>query len=354
MAGTVGTVGLVSMETLRARAALSRSIRAFFDGRGYLETDTPLLAPDLIPEACLEVFKTRLEPPPNSVRGAAKDYWLVPSPEIWMKKLLAAHRADIYQLCRCFRNCEPPSPAHSREFTMLEYYTIDADYLDSLAVTEALFERLLADAGPTDAALRKTLTPPFVRWTMDEAFRRLAGFSLLEALERGSLRSEARRLGLDPPADADDGGIYNLIFVHAVEPALPKEKPVALLDYPAAVPCLARLSARNAAARERWELYAHGIELANCYSEETDAEAVRQFFLSEKAAKERSAVVPHAVDADYWKMFMPPADRADGAGADVAPGFPRCSGVALGFDRLVMAFTGHKSINAVLPFAQSN
>jgi lysyl-tRNA synthetase class 2 len=330
----------MDLEMLRARATIIQSIRRFFDGRRYLELDTPLLSPDLIPESCLEVFRTTRLPAQNSRRQMARDYWLVPSPEIWMKKLIADHRTNVYQICKCFRNCESQGFAHSPEFTMLEYYTMDADYMDSLDITEDLFDTL--------AGGDKTLEPPFVRWTMDEAFSRLAGFSLIEALENGTLFREARRLGLDPPAGSGDGDIYNLIFIHAVEPCLPKEKPLALLDYPAVVPCLAKRSTGEGKVpdtRQRWELYVHGIELANCFSEETDPVEVRKFFLSEQEEKARCTAVPHAVDGDYWKIFLP-RKTADGA---VLP-FPRCSGAALGLDRLIMALTGRRTIDSVLPF----
>jgi lysyl-tRNA synthetase class 2 len=332
----------MDVELLRERAAIVRNARRFFDGRGYLEVDTPLLAPDLIPESCLDVFKTAWLPPLNSRRQAARDYWLVPSPEIWMKKLIAAHRTNIYQICKCFRNRESSGQTHSPEFTMLEYYTMDADYIDSLDITEALFAALAADTGAS-----ASLLPPFERLTMDEAFLRIAGFSLNEKLRNGTLKDEARRLGLDVSGMEDDGDVYNLIFVHLIEPALPRDRPVALLDYPAAVPCLARLNGagERGLTRQRWELYVNGIELANCYSEETDAEEVRKFFLSEQREKERVNAGSHAVDSDYWKIFLP-IRSPDGSSRP----FPRCSGVALGFDRLIMAFTGRRTIDGVLPF----
>jgi lysyl-tRNA synthetase class 2 len=324
-------------ELLEIRARIIRETRAFFDGAGYLEVDTPLLAPNLIPESCLEVFETALEPPAGS-RDRRRPLWLVPSPEIWMKPLIARHRISMYQICRCFRNGESRGRLHSPEFTMLEYYTMDADYLDSLAVTEDLFRRLEPFAAGNAGALR----PPFARLTVEEAFTRWAGFSLYAAAERGAKAMEeaARSLGLDPPPGLGTAALYDLIFIHAVEPKLPRGRPVALMDYPAFVPCLAQNRA-GGYAKERWELYVNGIELANCYSEETDAAKVRAFFESEGAEKERQALVPHAVDPDYWRVFAP----ANGQG------FPRCSGVALGLDRLIMALTGKSSIDAVIPFA---
>jgi lysyl-tRNA synthetase class 2 len=207
---------------------------------------------------------------------------------------------------------------------MLEYYTMDADYLDSLVLTEELFAELLQR------------TVQFDRVTVAEAFGRWAGFDLFDAAEKkGVMEAQARRLGLDPMPGLDIPALYDLIFIHAVEPKLKAQGLTALLDYPAFVPCLAR---KNGKTTERWELYAEGIELANCFSEETDPQEVRVFFEHESSAKESSALVRHLVDSEFWKIFR---------------GFPRCSGTALGLDRLVMLVTGKSSIDAVLPFPDS-
>jgi lysyl-tRNA synthetase class 2 len=316
----------MDLETLGERAEIIRKVRSFFDRRGYLETDTPLLSPDLIPESCLEVFQTQRVIPG---RGGRRPYWLIPSPEIWMKKLIARHGVNMYQICKCFRNGESSGGSHSPEFTMLEYYTINADYVDSLRLTEELFAFLREPA------------PVFERLTVEEAFARWAGFDLYGvAAEEGGLEREARRLGLEPMAGLGTPELYDLIFVHAVEPNLPKDHPVFLMDYPAFVPCLAKKGLGGKTV-ERWELYASGLELANCYTEEIRGEEVRRFFESETAAKERKALVRHKVDRDYWRIFLPSGNRS---------AFPPCSGVALGMDRLIMHLTGRSGIDAVLPF----
>jgi len=309
---------------LQRRAAIIRNVRSFFDSRNYLELDTPLLSADLIPESCLEVFKTeRLYP--HGCKKESKPLYLVPSPEIWMKKIIAQHRVNVYQICKCFRNGESSGRLHNSEFTMLEYYTMDAGYLDSLSLTEELFSCLL----------KNNDLLPFERITVAQAFEKHAGFDLFRVAGNAkAMEKEARRLGLDPIPDLTIAQLYDLIFIHAVEPHLKHEKPVALLDYPAFVPCLAELSP-NGRTVERWELYHGGIELANCFSEETDPQKVKDFFISEEAAKAGNAIVPHKVDRDYWKIFE---------------SFPRCSGVAMGLDRLIMALTGKADIDGVLPF----
>jgi len=319
---------------LQQRAGIIRRVRSFFDRRNYLELDTPLLSPDLIPESCLEVFETSLLSPPGSAKRN-RPLWLVPSPEIWMKKIIARHRVSVYQICKCFRNGESSGHLHSPEFTMLEYYTMDAGYTDSLALTEELFACL------ADAEGAPSLCPPFRRITVAEAFNRWAGFDLFQAAgEKGALEEEARRLGLEPLPGMETPALYDLIFIHTVEPGLRTEEAVAALtDYPAFVPCLAKQAADGRTV-ERWELYYKGIELANCYSEESDPQKVKQFFINENSAKEKSAMVRHNVDHDYWKIF----EQQNGAA------FPRCSGVALGLDRLIMALAGRSSIDGVLPF----
>jgi lysyl-tRNA synthetase class 2 len=333
-------------EMMEARAAIIRRIRAFFDSRGYLEVETPLLAPDLIPETCLEVFKTELLSASQNAPPRAR--YLVPSPEIWMKKIIARTRRNIYQIAKSFRNDEPESPRHNAEFTMLEYYTMDAGYRESFDLTQALFDALLDEPLLTrfqERAALCALRPPFTVLTMDEAFCRFAGFSLERALSEGRLFERACALGLAPPPESSDEVLFNLIFIHKVEERLRGARPIALFDYPAAVPCLAR-GGQTAGTVERWELYINGLEIANCYSEETDPAIVRFYFEEEGARKRACARVPHAIDGAYWRTFLPQAAAEDGA----ARPFPRFSGVALGVDRLIMALSGRSDIEAVLSF----
>jgi lysyl-tRNA synthetase class 2 len=309
---------------LQKRSSVIGQVRSFFNSKKYLELDTPLLSPDLIPESCLEVFETsRIFS--SAGKKERQSLYLIPSPEIWMKKIIAQHRVNVYQICKCFRNGESCGHLHNSEFTILEYYTMDAGYMDSLALTEKLFEYL---AKKEDAPF---LNPPFDRITVAQAFENYAGFNLFAAVQNGGLEEQARRLGLEPLPGMTTGELYDLIFIHSVEPRLKTEKPAALLDYPAFVPCLAKKS-HNKQTVERWELYYNGIELANCFSEETDPQAVKDFFISEEE-KKKSALVRHKVDHDYWKIFT---------------NFPRCSGVAMGLDRLIMALTGRLTIDSVI------
>ena len=335
----------MDIELLRERAGIIRRVRNFFNERDYIETDTPLLAPDLIPESCLEVFETTRLSPAGSMEPEKK-YWLIPSPEIWMKRIIARHRTNIYQICKCFRNGESSGRQHSPEFTMLEYYTVEAGYCDSLKLTEELFAELGASGD---------LAPPFISLTVEEAFKRWAGFDLYKAASDPlAMKAEAKRLGLNPAEGLSVQELYDLIFIHVVEPELKLEKPVALLDYPAFVPCLARKNPDSKTV-ERWELYCRGTELANCFTEENRADEVRQFFEGEKAKKEKSALVRHNTDDEFWKIFGPSGTDFVSRKRNSLKGktFPQCSGVAMGMDRLIMVMCGRSSIDAVLPFPMS-
>jgi lysyl-tRNA synthetase class 2 len=324
----------LDIEMLQERASVIKQTRSFFDSKNYLELDTPLLSADLIPESCLEVFETTRLFPFGS-KKESRHLWLIPSPEIWMKKTIAQHRTNVYQICKCFRNGESSGHLHSCEFTMLEYYTMNADYKDSLELTEELFTLLAKEAD------NQSLGIPFERVTVAEAFSRWAGFDLFKTAEicekegeNSAMETQGRKLGLEPPPNLSLGELYDLIFIHAVEPNFKKKKPVALINYPAFVPCLAKKSPDGKTV-ERWELYYNGIELANCFSEETDPLTVEKFFISEAAKKEKNAIVKHKVNHDYWKIFTD---------------FPRCSGVAMGLDRLIMALSSRSTIDSVLPF----
>ncbi len=134
----------MDVELLRSRARFTRRSRRFFLERGYLEVETPLLAPALIPEPALEVFRTEWIDPRCL---AARELFLVPSPELWMKRLLARGSGSLFQICKSFRNFEALGRYHNPEFTMLEWYTVDADYMDSADLTDELLAYLLAALG---------------------------------------------------------------------------------------------------------------------------------------------------------------------------------------------------------------
>ena len=318
--------------TLERSARFSRAIRENFSNSGYVEVETPVLSPFLIPEPAIEVFRTEL----LGSRGRGRDLYLAPSPELWMKRLIARGSGSIFQISRSFRNGDFASPLHNPEFRLLEYYTVGGTYLDSIAVTESLFSHLLDAAGP--AASPEGLAPPFLRLTMEEAFRRFAGIELASCQDPPSMINAARAKGLAIEHDATWEQAFHIVFLTLVEPSLPREKPLVLMDYPALVPTTARRKPGTPWA-ERWELYIQGVEVANCYTEETDLAALERLF-SEEAERKRGCRVPHETDREIPRL--------------IAAGPSRCSGVALGVDRLEMLFFGEHDLGGVIIFPLSS
>ncbi|HBO36536.1 MAG TPA: elongation factor P--(R)-beta-lysine ligase, partial [Sphaerochaeta sp.] len=299
------------------RSAMYRTIRTFFDGRDYTEVDTPILSTSLIPESTIENFATRFQNPflPST------ELYLVPSPEIFMKQLIAQGWGSIYQISHCFRNSEQLGHIHNPEFSMLEYYTVGADEQDSIKITEELFSSLLTKDSPD------YLRPPFARLSVAEAMKTYADVDLDKHQKQSSLASEARRLSLTVPDEPESWEeTFNRIFLTFVEPNLPQDRPLVLQRYPKQIECLAK---QEGAYRRRWELYVKGVEVANCYDEDRNLQTIQTYYRDEYARlvqkrEESGSVIPD-IDPQLAAVFS---------------AMPACSGVALGLDRLQMLLMG--------------
>lgn len=325
----------MNIEMIRRRSRLYRGIRDHFDSRGYLEVETPTLSEHLIPEAHIECFTSRFE----SEFHSSRDYYLIPSPEVHMKLLLSQGSGSIYQISRCFRNNEQIGPYHNPEFSMLEWYTTDSDELQNIEECENLFQSILPDDAPEE------LRPPFRRMSMREACLTYAGVDLdqVQSLKHLQGAMESCGLGVDRSIQADWADEFNRLFLSLVEPELPSDRPLVLTDYPAKIRTLAKSDERGRYAK-RWELYVQGIEIANCYAEETDPDRIDEFFDSEYARlcslRALSGATIPDTDPSYSRHFR--------------GSYPDCSGVALGLDRLLMVITATKSIQGVILFPFSD
>lgn len=313
-----------SLANLRRRAKLLARTREFFSERGVLEVETPLLARELIVEAHIDPVPCQVH---TSGAGAATHCFLLASPEAAMKRLLAAGLGPIYQITRAFRDGER-GRRHNPEFTILEWYRPGWDHRALMAEVSDLVRLLLG-------------TPEAETRTYAEVFLNFAGVDPFAATSR-ELRNAAHGLGVDVPAglhDADRDGWLELLLVTCVEPHLGASKPLFVVDYPASQAALARLRQDDPAdppVGERFELYFRGVELANGYHELGDAEEQARRF--EIANRTRRAT---------GKASLPPDRRLLAA---LESGFPPCSGVALGFDRLAMLACFAERIEEVLAF----
>ncbi|MDY4067899.1 amino acid--tRNA ligase-related protein, partial [Bullifex sp.] len=152
----------------KERSIMNKTIREFFDSKDYLEVFTPTLSPDLIPEPTIQNFETKFI---NEFAGNL-DLYLIPSPEVYMKRLLANGFPSIYQISSCFRNSEQLGEIHNPEFSMLEYYTLDYDENDSITLTEELLKAIKRPTTPSYAL------PPFIKMSVNDAIKKYAGLDL--------------------------------------------------------------------------------------------------------------------------------------------------------------------------------
>ena len=276
---------MLSPEGLTQRSFMMRRVRDFFYHRNYIEVDTPIRLPVLIPEAEIAPL-------------ASEGRFLHTSPELCMKRLLARGCSRIFQICPCFRKGER-GRLHQEEFTMLEWYRTGWSYTELMEECEQMIRQLTDRASLRRSGKTLSLQPPWQRLAVNEAFQRYADISAQEALEAGQ---------------------FDLLLVEKVEPELGWDSPVFLYDYPIAVASLARPKPDSPHLAERFELYIAGIEVANGFSELTDPVVQRHRFEEEirKAhSYGRACVIPEKFLADLENL-------------------PDCAGIALGLDRLFM------------------
>jgi len=322
---------------LLRRGRLKAAIRAYFQARDFIEVECGALVASPGNETHLHAFETEL----TGTDGAGQGLYLHTSPEFAAKKLLAAGEVRIFDFARVFRNRER-GRLHAPEFTMLEWYRAYEDY--GAAITDSLaLVRLAAETVETDVFRhREARCDPHAkpdRLTVADAFTHLAGIDLLATLseagegDAAALRSRARRGGIAVSDDDDWSDMFSKILTLRVEPRLGLERPCILYEYPVCEAALARVSRHDPRVAERFELYACGVELANGFGELTDPTQQRLRFEREMAKKERIYGQRYPLDEAFLVALA---------------GMPPASGVALGFDRLVMLATGAPNIDSVL------
>jgi len=289
---------------LHIRATMIHAIRGFFIDRDYLEVETPSRIPGPAPECNIDAIPS--------------DGWFLhTSPELCMKRLLAAGYPRIFQIPKCFRGGERGT-LHIPEFTLLEWYKSGIDYFRMMGECEELIvhvARSLGHEGKIDYRGRGIdIQTPWERISVKNAFRRYSSVSLERALENNR---------------------FDEIMVSEIEPNLGKEGPAFLYDYPVVLGALARVKKKDPGVAERFELYMGGLELANAFSELTDAAEQRARFEEEQKNRSVSGKAPYPMPEKFLSELT---------------NMPESSGIALGVDRLAMIFTNSESIDDVVTF----
>ena len=320
---------------LAARGRIMAALRACFVSRGFVEVETPILQVSPGNETHLHALATDIIAP----GGGHSRRYLHTSPEFACKKLLAAGEPKIFTFARVFRNRER-GPLHHPEFTMLEWYRANEPYEILMDDCAALLAETVKVAGSTTWRFKDRATDPLAapeRLSVADAFKRFAGIDIMATLsgtqpDTAKLADTARTIGIRLADDDTWSDIFSRVLVERIEPQLGIGSPTLLDEYPMPEAALAR-PASDPRVAQRFELYACGVELANGFGELIDP--VEQCARFERAMVEKQRIYGehYPIDPDFIAALgrMPPA-----------------SGIALGFDRLVMLASGASRIEQVL------
>ena len=298
---------MIARSAVTVRSRVLKAIRDYFQGRGFLEVETPVRIPAPAHEYHIDIVPSG-------------DGYLRSSPELHMKRLLAQGYARIFQMGACFRAGER-GRHHNPEFTMLEWYRTGGDYRDALEDIRGLI-RYVAEHVTGGHVMeyqgnRIDVSAEWLVMSVREAFLKWAGWD---------------------PVEQFDADRFDLDLVERVELGVPRGLPAVLMDYPAPLAALARCRQEDPPVAERWELYIGGLELANAFSELTDADEQRRRFDVCREQRRAAGKPTYPMDEAFLSAL--------------ASGLPKCTGVALGVDRLVMLLTGETHIEAVRPFCR--
>ncbi len=305
-----------SVETIKLRARMLCEIREFFAEKGILEVETPLLSLTGTTDPKIQSFVTN---------DASGQRYLQTSPEFAMKRLLASGCGDIYQICKAFRRDELGC-YHNPEFSLLEWYRTGFDHVRLMGEVEALLRQLLMKRATLNESLRLTFR---------SACQRYADLDPVHA-STTDVAAAVRGHGIDVQGYLCTDDYVDLLFAQVIAPAFPTDRLTFICDFPANQASLARIRPGNPAVAERFEVFLGPLELANGFHELTDPAEQNSRFDHERRQRRLASLVD-----------MPTDKRLISA---LEHGLPKCAGVALGLDRVLMLLAQEKRIDRVLTF----
>lgn len=303
------------------------AIHEFLQSKNYLEIDLPVLSPALTPESYLEVFETEFR-----YFKERKKLYLVPSPELFLKRLLSYGIGSCYYLNKAFRNSEPNSHLHSSEFTMLEYYKTKASYMDIADELLALLRYIARKLFGKEKITYKGKKISLRQWekvSISQAFFTYAAIDEDVLFDHHRFIQRAQEKGYAIKSFSYEN-LFSQIYVQEIEPHLGTNGyPTLIYDYPKEFAALAKLNPDKKTA-QRFEFYIAGIELGDCYTELTDWKEQQERFTSEQNMRIQSGKIIHPVDKGFIETLQ--------------YGLVDCAGIAIGFERLAMIFADATSI----------
>ena len=317
---------------LQIRMQIIKSVRSFFEEQGFWEVDTPSLQTMPCADMHIHGFQTEYFGPDLKKQ---RDYYLHTSPEFEMKKLLVAGCPKIYQICKVFRNAEN-TKLHSPEFTMLEWYRGGADYKDIMRDCINLVRQASENINLKRFMFDEFSSDPFLEWdiiSVADSFEKYAKIPLvIESLKGFAEAAESIGVRVAETDKWDD--VFHAVMAEKIEPNLGIGAPTILCDYPASMACLSKKKADDSRYAERFELYICGVEIANAFTELTDAKEQRGRFVQEMNDKKELYGISYPLDEDFLEALE--------------HGMPEAGGIALGLDRLIMLACGASNIEDVL------
>lgn len=308
-------------------------LRSFFSARDFVEWPTPRLVASPGLEVHLQGFVTHY----LDEQGQSRRFYLPTSPEFSLKKALCAGMERIYEICRCFRNGGETGPLHQCEFTMLEWYRAYEDYRAIMTDVEELGiylkEELESSNFSSFRGKQIDWRPPWPRTSLQEAFSQYCGVDLERGVEDLEyFQAEARRLLGESVVEAQDfDSLFFQLFLSFIEPQLGLKKPEIIYDYPISMAALAARKPGQPKFAERFEVYVAGVELANGFTELNDPVEQRERFLEALREKTKRGYAQVPIDEQLLQ--------------ELGYGMPPAAGIALGFERLLMALTGSQQID---------
>lgn len=312
-------------DILILRSDILRYMREWFWNHDFLEVETPLILRLPGQEPYLSPMKVTI----HDETGQAFDGFLHTSPEYAMKKMLGAGFTNIFFLGKTFRDYESFGGTHNPEFTMIEWYRANADFTSLMSDTESLCQYLAEKVNSPNELLKK----PWKRIHMRDLWREYININLDEYLTHENMLALCREKGYNVEKDEAYEDLFYRIFLNEIEPHLGKDAPTIVHHYPACMAALAKISSDDPQYAERFEIYINGLELANAFSELTDAAEQRKRLEEEQQLRKTLGKDIYPIDEAFLEALdtMPPS-----------------AGIALGVDRLVQLLTGCQNINDVL------
>ncbi|MEM4260984.1 MAG: amino acid--tRNA ligase-related protein [Candidatus Woesearchaeota archaeon] len=304
---------------------IKKIVSDFLTKNGYNEVIVPIISPALIPESYLEIFKTTF-----FHENKKKDYYLIPSPELFLKRLIPKI-GSVFTITKSFRNKEPASSFHMPEFTMLEFYKINADYFDIANDVLSMFKEIAQKLYKKTTLMYQNKLVDLTNWeyiTIESAFAKYA--QIKNIFNKSTFFEEAEKRGYNTKGFSYTD-VWSQIYTQEVEPNLGTNgRPTIVYEYPIELAALAEIDKKKLVAK-RFECYIEGIELGNC-AQETSGQSFnieKKRFIHDLKERKKRGLEMHKEDYEFLH---------------VVKNLPKCSGIAIGLDRLAMIFTNSKSI----------